>query len=553
MINCLKQKMSEKLKTFVLIFFCLVSPLVGNNTAWGHATSPSAMKSPAPGTVLTTSEITFTWTSGQGVSEIWLGMGTTLTSVASKPWGNIYAQSQQTSTSVTISDIPLTGQPIHVRLWSKINGEWLFQDYEYDTSAIPPIIEFRALPDVLNTNLPTMVVSGNTDADNHVFVNEIPVQKDSESNFVTTVPLASGQNVINLTIETPSGDREHIIKHIVYNNQFYTGDRRLVYVDVVKSRPDTEGQGLDGTVVLDLDGDTILGMLDNKHIRGLSPQRTEIYMADGSVFSTSFHEEESEKLHFTEPIQPNGFIISPDGLRLYSGKEVLNRQTNILEPSLPVSILTGSSYGGAAIPGTPTISLDGETIYCRTSRNRMTLINTLTNTTWIPRLPWERRFQSDVSLSPNGRILAKSSYGGLNSNHIGFYDSTSLSRLAYVFVQGDFIGQVAYTTDGKYALAGSAGNPRYRGGKVTVIDMNTFEIVSTLKIDLADNLAVSEKDEVLVSSANRLGLDILELQSDQTLTRVKSFFLGIGRWRQSIFTGPKNDEIRKIIYKSRSD
>lgn len=95
---------------------------------------PAQMDGPAPGSTLTTSDVTFTW-SGTGVTNYWLGVGTTPQSVAQSPGGDIYYQSQGTNTSVTVHGIPLTGNPVYVRLWYKTATQWTYRDYIYQTAS----------------------------------------------------------------------------------------------------------------------------------------------------------------------------------------------------------------------------------------------------------------------------------------------------------------------------------------------------------------------------------------------------------------------------------
>jgi hypothetical protein len=86
--------------------------------------APAEMVSPQPGSTLTSSTVTFTWTSGNGVSQYWLWIG-------SQPGGaDIYTQSQGTNLSTTVSGLPTT-TAIYVRLWSQIGGNWQYNDYPY--------------------------------------------------------------------------------------------------------------------------------------------------------------------------------------------------------------------------------------------------------------------------------------------------------------------------------------------------------------------------------------------------------------------------------------
>ncbi len=83
------------------------------------------MTSPTPGSTLTSSVVTFTWSVGSGVSEYWVYIGTS-------PGGyEFYTQSQGASLAVTVSGLPTNGSTLYVRLWSQISGVWQWNDYIY--------------------------------------------------------------------------------------------------------------------------------------------------------------------------------------------------------------------------------------------------------------------------------------------------------------------------------------------------------------------------------------------------------------------------------------
>jgi len=86
------------------------------------------MLSPSPGTTLAGSTMTFTWSSGTGVSVIWLDVGTTVGGA------QIYGGAQA-ALSRSVSGLPTNGNPICVRLWSLVNAGWSFTDYVYTAAA----------------------------------------------------------------------------------------------------------------------------------------------------------------------------------------------------------------------------------------------------------------------------------------------------------------------------------------------------------------------------------------------------------------------------------
>jgi hypothetical protein len=87
--------------------------------------APGEIISPAPGSHLTGSSLTFQWSPGSGVTEYGLAVGTN--------WvggGNLYA-GNTTATQVTVSGLPTTGVTIYARLRSKIQNVWQYKDYTY--------------------------------------------------------------------------------------------------------------------------------------------------------------------------------------------------------------------------------------------------------------------------------------------------------------------------------------------------------------------------------------------------------------------------------------
>ena len=95
-------------------------------TAWLKPV-PAALTSPAPGTTLSGSSATFTWTAGAGVTEYELRLGTSGAGSL-----NVAAVPATTAlTSGVVSNIPTTGGTLYARLYSLINGAWQYNDYTY--------------------------------------------------------------------------------------------------------------------------------------------------------------------------------------------------------------------------------------------------------------------------------------------------------------------------------------------------------------------------------------------------------------------------------------
>jgi hypothetical protein len=96
--------------------------------------------SPPPGSTLTDSKVTFRWRvpPGLGQTEFWLDVGT------HEGQGDIFA-GRLTAMEKTVMNLPLLGQPIHVRLWTFVNGSrQMPQDFRYQTRFDPAYRDLRA-------------------------------------------------------------------------------------------------------------------------------------------------------------------------------------------------------------------------------------------------------------------------------------------------------------------------------------------------------------------------------------------------------------------------
>ena len=82
------------------------------------------LTTPAPGSTLTASTVTFAWTPGSAT--------TFKFQIGSYRGGNgIYGSGQTTKTSETVSSLPTNGETIHARLYYQVSGAWQYTDYTY--------------------------------------------------------------------------------------------------------------------------------------------------------------------------------------------------------------------------------------------------------------------------------------------------------------------------------------------------------------------------------------------------------------------------------------
>ena len=88
-------------------------------------TDRAIMFSPADGSTLTSSSVTFEWIPGNGTDQYWLYIGT------SQGERNLLDLNKGSATTHAFHQVPLTGNPFYVRLWSKNGSQWIYNDYSY--------------------------------------------------------------------------------------------------------------------------------------------------------------------------------------------------------------------------------------------------------------------------------------------------------------------------------------------------------------------------------------------------------------------------------------
>ena len=108
------------------------SSLTAQSTSFEALTSPATLTSPAPGSTLTGSAATFTWSAGTGVTGYKLTVGD-LSSGSS----NLYNSGVlRNKTSASVGNLPMNGETLYVRLCSYMGSAWQCIDSTY-TAAMP--------------------------------------------------------------------------------------------------------------------------------------------------------------------------------------------------------------------------------------------------------------------------------------------------------------------------------------------------------------------------------------------------------------------------------
>lgn len=414
----------------------------------------------------------------------------------------------------------------------------------------PPVIDFLTGPEELTTNLRSYLVCGSAPAGHEVWVNGTKIELssiDEAGNFAVVVPLSEGQNTIELAFHAITGGEitRTVRKTIRADASFSTAGRRLVYVDCVPAGG--LSPVLDGTVVVDLDSNSLLGFIPGLHVRGASPDGRETYFGDRSALGTDFHQT-LRVLPFSSEIPLNGFLVTPDGRHHFSGDEILNvAQNQILTNRLPVNIISGSSWAGAPVPGGPAISPDGRWIFCNESLNRVDWKSGEITNTGLHAL-----FYSDTIVAGTKNLLLISEYS-FAEGRVKVYDAGTFEEKAVISGLSDFAGQLGLLGE-RYCVVGAGGNAAWRNGSLTVIDLDSYSMVATVGLPLADNLTVDGRSEIYVSAGtsdgpcSRIGVDVFKFEPEKGLTRVKTFRLGVNRSLSTV-GAPQFDAIRRIVFK----
>ena len=145
-------------------------------------TDPAAiLTSPRASTVLSNTLVTFEWSNGSGVDAYILRVGTTA--------GGRDIYSRYVSSGSQSVDVPIAGDPVYVRLESRVNGVWLKRDYRFDTTAAgvdsAAVLTSPADGTVLSTILTDFTWSDGSGVDSYILrIGTVPGGTDVYSKYV---------------------------------------------------------------------------------------------------------------------------------------------------------------------------------------------------------------------------------------------------------------------------------------------------------------------------------------------------------------------------------
>jgi len=106
------------------------------------AATAAVMTTPAPGSTLSSSSVSFGWSAGVSVTDYFLNISNN----SDRSDGAWYYGSLGTNRSVTVSGLPTDGRILYVRLYSKINGTYVWTDTYYSAYTQTYTISLSASP-----------------------------------------------------------------------------------------------------------------------------------------------------------------------------------------------------------------------------------------------------------------------------------------------------------------------------------------------------------------------------------------------------------------------
>ena len=95
-------------------------------TALNETSGLAAMKTPVPGTTLSGTTATFTWSSDTNATAYWVDIGSTAGG------NNVYSSGNLgTALTTTVYTLPANGTKIYVSLYSLVGGQWVNNPFTY--------------------------------------------------------------------------------------------------------------------------------------------------------------------------------------------------------------------------------------------------------------------------------------------------------------------------------------------------------------------------------------------------------------------------------------
>jgi hypothetical protein len=155
------------------------------------APGPATMVSPAQGSTLSGSSVTFEWTQFSGATQYLLYVGTTLRG------DNVDQVKPGSASSVTLTNIPTQGKTLYVTLFSLVGSTWEQEAYTYTEAPPTPATMISPTPgSTLASGTATFSWTGNTGATSYLlYVGSVPHSDNIDLLKATTATSVTYNNL----------------------------------------------------------------------------------------------------------------------------------------------------------------------------------------------------------------------------------------------------------------------------------------------------------------------------------------------------------------------
>jgi len=105
-----------------------------NDYTYTASSGKAVITSPTPGTGLSGTNVTFTWSAVASATEYWLDIGTTAGGY------DLFSRGAGLATSQAATGLPSGGGTVYVRIWTAIGNVWLYSDCTFTSYASTPAV-----------------------------------------------------------------------------------------------------------------------------------------------------------------------------------------------------------------------------------------------------------------------------------------------------------------------------------------------------------------------------------------------------------------------------
>ncbi|PXF58268.1 MAG: hypothetical protein C4B59_13600 [Candidatus Methanogaster sp.] len=373
-------------------------------------------------------------------------------------------------------------------------------------------------PGYVVTNLINYPIAGYFEGAGEVRIDDVPVTMDYYGGFRRDVVLNNGINSFKIDAIRGGEIYESVFMEINYDPELSTEDRTLLYSygDPAKTE----------TIVLDLDGGYILGVLSGVNIVATTHDGRHVVDTKGNVYQTSDHTVVGERLPFSQTTSYP--VFSNDDSLCYAGNEKVRfADRALVSDQFPVEV---DGRFARLLPGN--LLIQGSN-YCFWKIN-------LINDEVVDEIGFSKKrvLWGTSAVAPCGDFgfITSYSYAHGALDIIGMETGNKTSEFDLL---SDYMGQISFSTDRSKAFVGSYGNSYYGKGGIYVIDLGTQTKLSYYKQFGASSVEVGPDGFVYISSRYVVhsgakgskymrGIDVLLLNEDCELQFIKTYYLNYG-------------------------